>query len=369
MAAPLLSFRTALILCLLAGVLLLSTAGLFLIVYLRSDGSGSRVEVIAPPVTQPVSTPDTIPPAPPPVDDLAIGMVTTDPSGRYAFPIAADPALYTWTHFHWNGTHSVDIEARFGLSYAEFMQVTSAPVVAFTSGTARIYSGSIGGQGYMLQGDDGFDYYYAHLSDLWVADGTHVTAGQTLGRMGNTGSAAQFIEPHLHFAIGPRDTIWDAPPSINGAEHLHALFGLDWVERPIPYVAADTPGGWPAYVPGLTILTAFANAEAHGLAQPAVEFGFPGDPPDSSINVHATLDGVVNVIRWTGHYGTRIQINNDAARFAVVISGLDAWLVQDGDVVSQGDIIGRWNLASRPRLNYMIFDNGVIIDPAYTLDR
>jgi murein DD-endopeptidase MepM/ murein hydrolase activator NlpD len=77
---------------------------------------------------------------------------------------------------------------------------------------------------------------------------------------------------------------------------------------------------------------------------------------------------VINVIRWTAHYGTRIQITNDASQTTVVISGVDDSLVADGDAVQAGQVIGRWNPANRPRLHYMIFENGVIIDPTPTLD-
>ncbi|MCZ7629978.1 MAG: M23 family metallopeptidase [Microthrixaceae bacterium] len=136
-----------------------------------------------------------------------------DSSGVYAFPIAGDPATYRWTHYHWDGTNAADLEARFGLTRAQFEAATRAPLVAITSGTALHHSGNIGGLGYVLQGDDGIDYYYGHMSELWAPDGARVEAGQPLGRIGNTGGTAQFIEPHLHLAIGPRDTLWTQQPS------------------------------------------------------------------------------------------------------------------------------------------------------------
>src|SRR5690606_16092291 len=129
----------------------------------------------------------------------------------------------------------------FGLTQAQFDEATSAPLVAITGGTARQYSGDIGGMGYMLQADDGYDYYYGHMSELWVPDGARVEAGDPLGLIGNTGLTAQYLEPHLHLAIGPRDTLWDQAASVNAAERLQSLFGLPWREPPAIAVPFSQP--------------------------------------------------------------------------------------------------------------------------------
>lgn len=307
----------------------------------------------------PAATPT---PSPVPTPIPTVTGVVFDSTGNYAFPIAGDPATYRWTHYHWDGTNAADLEARFGLTRAEFEAATSAPLVAITSGIARQYSGNVGGLGYMLQGDDGLDYYYGHMSELWVPDGTRVEAGQPLGRIGNTGGTAQFIEPHLHLAIGPRDTLWDQPASINTAEHLQTLFGLAWQDRPRVSVPFAQPSGTPVNHPAARIVTSFERAQAGALIEPAVEIGIPGSP-DEMLAVVATLDGVVNLSRWTSIYGTRIQITNEAADSTVVISGVQEWLVEDGDVVTRGQVVGRWNPAQQPALHYMIYQEGVIIDP------
>lgn len=48
--------------------------------------------------------------------------------------------------------------------------------------------------------DGGLLYYYAHLDEQLVAKGTRVAAGDTIGRVGNSGNAGA-ASPHLHFGI------------------------------------------------------------------------------------------------------------------------------------------------------------------------
>lgn len=300
---------------------------------------------------------------------LGLGQITFDANGSYAFPVAADPAQYVWTHYHWDGTHAVDIEARAGLSYGDFLQITSAQLVAVTHGVVYEWSGNVGGNGYILQGDDGLDYYYAHMASLWLADGTRVAPGTVLGVMGNTGNTAQFIEPHLHFALGARGTLQqDVPLEINGAEWLWSKFGVMWEERATYVVPPSQPGGWPVQHPQIAVVTLYDQALASGLLQPGIALGFSGPSvPDTPLDVVATLTGIVNVIRWTDEYGTRIQISNEATQVTLVVSGVDEALVRDGDLVAAGQVIGRWTPVLRPHLNLMLYLNGVLNDPTATL--
>jgi murein DD-endopeptidase MepM/ murein hydrolase activator NlpD len=87
-------------------------------------------------------------------------------------------------------------------------------VVAATSGTilvvnrkdtwkASVNAGETrGGLSVSLLGDDGVRYYGSHLSviDAKIVPGAHVTTGQTLGKIGDTGDASAC---HLHFGISP----------------------------------------------------------------------------------------------------------------------------------------------------------------------
>ncbi len=61
-----------------------------------------------------------------------------------------------------------------------------------------------GGRFVSIRGDDGVRYYGSHLAGVrdGVAPGARVHAGQTLGRVGHSGSARS-TPCHLHFGISP----------------------------------------------------------------------------------------------------------------------------------------------------------------------
>jgi peptidoglycan LD-endopeptidase LytH len=80
-----------------------------------------------------------------------------------------------------------------------------APVYAITSGTITRHSNSpLGGLGLYLWGDDGNQYYYAHL-DAIEPDGrvgNRVVAGEQIARNGHTGNASPSA-PHVHLELHP----------------------------------------------------------------------------------------------------------------------------------------------------------------------
>ena len=83
----------------------------------------------------------------------------------------------------------------------DMMAGYGTPVVAITSGTITYaaYDGS-GGNMIFLSGDDGNQYWYMHNQENLVTGG-HVSAGQQIATVGDTGNAVG--TPHLHFEYHP----------------------------------------------------------------------------------------------------------------------------------------------------------------------
>jgi murein DD-endopeptidase MepM/ murein hydrolase activator NlpD len=77
-------------------------------------------------------------------------------------------------------------------------------VFAYVSGRisqARA-AGGLGGNVIYLQGDNGDEYYHAHLQSFDVSSGQRVKKGQLIARVGATGNAPKSA-PHLHFEVHP----------------------------------------------------------------------------------------------------------------------------------------------------------------------
>lgn len=73
------------------------------------------------------------------------------------------------------------------------------PVVAPVSGTVEFIVGSIGGNQFWLEGDDGVRYLGSHMDGFKGKD-RKVAAGEVLGYVGTSGNA-RGTSPHLHFGI------------------------------------------------------------------------------------------------------------------------------------------------------------------------
>jgi murein DD-endopeptidase MepM/ murein hydrolase activator NlpD len=121
------------------------------------------------------------------------GGTIVSPDGAY-FPVAG------WTQPvqpHWgrgDATGGTDIMAPAG-----------SQIVAVRGGqvTYAAYDPT-GGWAVMVQGDDGMQYYYAHMQAApSVQAGQRIGAGTGLGLVGNTGDAAGG-PAHLHLGIGPQ---------------------------------------------------------------------------------------------------------------------------------------------------------------------
>jgi peptidoglycan LD-endopeptidase LytH len=83
----------------------------------------------------------------------------------------------------------------------DVMAPHGARVFAFVNGVvSRESTSSNGGIQLYLQGDNGVEYFYAHLSGYAVGTGTRVRAGQLIAYNGQTGNA-RYTAPHVHFEV------------------------------------------------------------------------------------------------------------------------------------------------------------------------
>jgi peptidoglycan LD-endopeptidase LytH len=124
---------------------------------------------------------------------------TAKTEAGYTFPVVGK-ASYGHTHHDYPAT---DIMTRCG---NRVVAVTGGTILAVTRvdrWKASVNAGATrGGLSVSLLGDDGVRYYGSHLSVInpGIAAGLHVTRGQALGKVGDTGDASAC---HLHFGISP----------------------------------------------------------------------------------------------------------------------------------------------------------------------
>jgi putative cell wall-binding protein len=81
----------------------------------------------------------------------------------------------------------------------DIMAARGTPVIATVNGTVSSKDSGLGGRVIYLDGDSGWRFYYAHLSD-WAVTSGWVEAGTVIGYVGNTGNASGGA-CHLHLQM------------------------------------------------------------------------------------------------------------------------------------------------------------------------
>jgi murein DD-endopeptidase MepM/ murein hydrolase activator NlpD len=149
---------------------------------------------------------------PPPASSAGATTTTARRPARHVFPVqpvAGCGVHYGRVHHDYPAT---DIFARKG---CRFVSPTDG-VVTEVSRTDRWQPSTNrgadrGGRSVAVLGDDGVRYYGSHLESVedGIAPGARVRAGQTLGRIDNSGDA-RYVPTHLHFGISwpTRDGVW-----------------------------------------------------------------------------------------------------------------------------------------------------------------
>ena len=103
------------------------------------------------------------------------------------------PAYGTLTQGYWYGHRAIDI----GSSESSAIRAADKGYVSFAGWTDI-------GYGYLIVLDhaNGYQTYYAHLSNIFVVEGQAVKGTEVSARWGNTGNSTG---PHLHFEIRYND--------------------------------------------------------------------------------------------------------------------------------------------------------------------
>ncbi|QEC49931.1 M23 family metallopeptidase [Baekduia soli] len=154
---------------------------------------------------------------------------TTDP-----VPPVATGFMLLGHEFPVQGPHTIgtDPVQRFGAGRAghthegqDVLAPCGTPLVAVSSGVIRYQAFQSAAGNYVVLREDGgaADYAYMHLRDpALVARGAHVSTGQLLGYVGDTGDAQGC---HLHFEL------WPAPGWYTGGQPVDPLPALTSWDR------------------------------------------------------------------------------------------------------------------------------------------
>jgi murein DD-endopeptidase MepM/ murein hydrolase activator NlpD len=187
-------------------------------------------------------------------------------SGGYVFPVYG-PSGYGDTFGAPRGDvsggwhHGDDIFAPLG-----------APLLAVASGTVfSVGWNELGGWRLWLRDSGGNEFYYAHLSAYTslAVNGRHVTAGQVLGFVGNTGDA-QGTPFHLHFEVHPVSMLFlGYDGAVDPTKYLDAWKRLEDIRilPAVPLYATQSQAGaaTSAPAPGAMLLESSDISTASGL--------------------------------------------------------------------------------------------------------
>jgi len=149
--------------------------------------------------------PGAVPPPPPPVVEPEPFFAAAAPDDGYPGDYSAAAASAGVSGFMWPVVGTLNDyfgSPRGGGTYHSGIDLgapTGTPIAAAASGQVVLVSAGGGYGNYVvIRHDDGTETLYAHLSEIWVAQGQWVGQGESIGAVGATGWATG---PHLHFEV------------------------------------------------------------------------------------------------------------------------------------------------------------------------
>lgn len=102
--------------------------------------------------------------------------------------------------FRWPATGYISQGYWYGHRAIDVANAEGTAIMASDTGYVSFAGWTDIGYGYLVVVDhvNGYQTYYAHLSDIYVTEGQTVDVGQVIAAMGNTGNSTG---PHLHFEV------------------------------------------------------------------------------------------------------------------------------------------------------------------------
>ena len=214
----------------------------------------------------------------------------------------------------WNGSaghHGIDVFAHRG---AELVAVADGTIVRV--GVAS----STSGLRVRLRDACGWEYYYGHLESAAVSQGQHVSAGQVIGYMGNSGTSGV----HLHFNVSADGAYSN---DINPFNLLSSTSATACPAPPPPPPAAEWGPLYRYYSP--TLGDHFYTA----VQIPDGAFGFGYEGTEGQI-ANGELPGTVPLYRfWNGSH--HFYTVSEDERAAVLgggwgDEGIEGWVLPPG---------------------------------------
>lgn len=141
----------------------------------------------------------------------------------------------------------------------------------------------------VIKGDNGADYYYAHLNERLVGVGQRVNAGDLIGKSGSTGNSTG---PHLHFEVrNPNET--DPSPFL--ASSVWEIGNTAGASSQLGSTVSDSSGSSNRISAQLAAVNTAGHRAIPGLGGK----GTGGNGPSSTDRIVNSVDGVSSkIIRY-----------------------------------------------------------------------